>query len=141
MKKFEKVAEPIERDFYTIFMGDGFFGDKNVKMIHIDGYFYKSDSKEYVSKENPNGEYWANTQACWLIEPLSEFIQNLRADYNYVDDLLEGANQYQEDMTREQAVEAINHYFDGNPPMYELPYEEITEDTPCGTYVSGYGKC
>ena len=136
MKPFNKATEPFEADFYTIFMGDGLYGDKNVKMIHIDGYFYESDSKEFVSEENPDGEYWANTQACWLIEPLSEFIQNLRADYNYVNDLFEDAKQYQEDMSREQAVDAINHYFDNNPPQYVLPYEEITEDTPCGTYVT-----
>ena len=136
MKRFEKATEPFMADFYTIFMGDGLYGDQNVKMIHIDGYTYKSDSKEYVSEDNPDGVYWANTQACWLIEPLAEFIQNLRADYNYVDDLFEQAKQYQTDMTREEMVDAINGYFDHKPPQYVLPYEEITEDTPCGTYVT-----
>lgn len=136
MKRLEKVTKPFEADFYTIFMGDGLYGDRNVKMIHIDGYTYKSDSKEFVTEDNPNGIYWANTQAVWLIEPLSEFIQNLRADYNYVDTLFEESKQYQTDMTEKEMVDGINRYFDGNPPQFILPYEEITEDTPCGTYVT-----
>ena len=129
MEKFEKVSKPQELDFYTISVVDG------VKVIHINGYSYKSDSTEYITKENPNGDYWANMECCWFLEPLEEFIQNLRADYNYVNDTYSELNQYQGDYTEGEMVEIINHYFNGKPADFYLPFEEITMDTPCGNYV------
>ena len=130
MEKFEKVTKPLELDFYSISEVDG------IKVIHIFGYSYKSDSMEFVSKQNPNGVYWANMECCWFIEPLEEFIQNLRADYNYVSDSYCEVKQYQSDNNDEQMVNIINHYFDGKPADFYLPFEEITMDTPCGNYVN-----
>ena len=130
MEKFEKVTKPLELHFYSISEVDG------IKVIHIFGYSYKSDSMEFVSKQNPNGVYWANMECCWFIEPLEEFIQNLRADYNYVSDSYCEVKQYQSDNNDEQMVNIINHYFDGKPADFYLPFEEITMDTPCGNYVN-----
>lgn len=129
MEKFEKVTKPLELDFYSISEVDG------IKVIHIFGYSYKSDSMEFVSKQNPDGVYWANMECCWFIEPLEEFIQNLRADYNYVNDSYCEVKQYQSDNNDEQMVNIINHYFDGKPADFYLSFEEITMDTPCGNYV------
>lgn len=130
MEKFEKVTKPLELDFYSISEVDG------IKVIHIFGYSYKSDSMEFVSKQNPDGVYWANMECCWFIEPLEEFIQNLRADYNYVNDAYCEVKQYQSDNNDEQMVNIINHYFDGKPADAYLAFEEITMDTPCGNYVN-----
>ena len=130
MKKFEPLSKPEELDFYEISSVEG------KKFIHIFGYTYKSDSNEYVSEENPNGVYWANMECCWFIEPLEEFIANLKANENYVDDTYCELKQYQGDYTAETIVsEVINVYFDGKCPDYYLGFEDITMDTPCGTYA------
>lgn len=129
MEKFEKVTKPLELDFYSISEVDG------IKVIHIFGYSYKSDSMEFVSEKNPNGVYWANMECRWFIEPLEEFIQNLRADYNYVNDAYCECRQSQSDNSDKQMVYIINHYFNGKPADFYLSFEEITMDTPCGNYV------
>ena len=118
MKPFTPVSEPFEGDFYTIGILDG------VKCIHINGYTYKSDN------------YWANLEVCWFLLPLAEFIQNLRADYNYVDDTYSALKQYQGDFTEEEMTETINHYFNGKGADGYLHFEELTEDTPCGNYIN-----
>ena len=129
MIKFEKVTEPAELDFYTIFEHLG------IKYIHILGYVYKSDNFDYVTEQNPNGTYWANMECSGFVETLEEFIQNLRADYNYVDDTYAECPQYQGDFDKDGIVKVINGYFNGNPADYQLPFEQITMDTPCGNYV------
>lgn len=130
MKKFEPLSKPQELDFYEISSVEG------KKFIHIFGYTYESDSNEYVSEENPNGVYWANMECSWFIEPLENFIANLKANENYVDDTYCELNQYQGDYTAETIVsEVINVYFDGKCPDYYLGFEDITMDTPCGTYA------
>ena len=129
MEQFKKVTKPLALDFYTISKIDG------IKTIHIFGYSYESSNEEFVTDDNPNGIYWANIECCWFLEPLEEFIQNLRADYNYVDDTFSEVKQYQSDNTKEQMVDTINKYFQGKPADFYLPYEEITMDTPCGNYV------
>ena len=117
MQPFTLVTEPFEADFYTIGMFDG------VKCIHIHGYTYKSD------------DHWASMECSWFIEPLAEFIQNLRSDYNYVEDTLEGLKQYEKDMTDKEMADTINRYFDGEAADGYLRYEDLTEDTPCGKYM------
>ena len=130
MNKFKKVTKPIALDFYTIYMMDG------VKYIHVFGYTYKSDSLEYVSEENPNGVYWANMMCCGFSEPLSEFVTKYKEETgNHVDDTYCECKQYQGDYDEEGIINIINHYFDGKPADYYLPFSEITEDTPCGNYV------
>lgn len=129
MKKFEKVTEPVELDFFTI------CEDNGVKYIHIFGYSYKSDSREYVSENNPNGIYWANMECCWFIEPLTDFVAHIKENKDYVNDTYCELNQYQGDFTGDEMVDIINQYFDGNPADYYLSFENVTEETPCGNYV------
>ena len=80
MAPFIPVSKPFEGDFYSIYE---YLGTKH---IHIFGYTYESSSNEFVTEDNPDGTYWANLEVCWFIFPLAEFIQNLRGDYNFVDD-------------------------------------------------------
>ena len=117
MEKFEKVTTPVELDFYSIFEKEG------VKYIHIFGYSYKSDT------------YWANMECCWFIEKLADFIKHLKENDQYVDDTYCDVSQYQSDKNDAEMADTINTYFDGKPADYYLPFEEITEETPCGNYV------
>ena len=124
MLPFIPLTTPQELDFFSI------FEDMGVKFIHIFGYSYKSDSNEYVTPENPDGIYWANMECCGFIEPLSEFIANLKENENYVDDTYCELKQYQGDFTAEEMTDVINHYFDGHCADAYLGFEEITMDTP-----------
>lgn len=130
MQKFEPVTKPFEGDFYSI------YEQKGVKYIHINGYTYESSSLDCVTPDNPDGIYWASLEVCWFLEPLSEFIQNLRFNYNYVDDTYCELKQYQGDFTPEEMVNVINGYFNGEGADAYLHFEELTEDTPCGNYIN-----
>ena len=130
MKKFKEVTNPFEGEFYSIWEEDG------VKVIHINGYTYKSDSTEFITKDNPNGIYWANLEVCWFIFPLAEFIAMYKErGSEWVDECYEERNQYQGDLTADQMVNTINHYFDGHTADAYLDFGELTEETPCGNYV------
>ena len=74
-------------------------------------------------------------ECCWFIEPLSEFIQHLSENDQYVDDTYAELKQYQGDYTPKRVIDIINHYFDGKPADYSLGFGGITMDTPCGNYV------
>ena len=118
MKRFEKVSEPIELDFYSIELDS----DGN-KQINIFGY-------------TAYGEYWEHNEMGGLIVQLDQFIENVHDDEYYVSTLIGESKQYINDADEEEIVDVINSYFDGSPADYELPYEEITMDTPCGNYVN-----
>ena len=48
-------------------IGDGTYDEGKSyieSMADIFGYSYKSDSMEFVSKQNPDGVYWANMECC-----------------------------------------------------------------------------
>lgn len=130
MRKFEPVAKPIEGDFYTI------LEDMGVKYIHINGYTYESSNYDYKSEKNPDGIYWANLEVSWFIFPLAEFIANLKENENFVDDTYCELNQYQGDLTEEEMIDTINHYFDGHGADAYLSFGELTMDTPCGNYIN-----
>ena len=122
MEKFNKVTEPKELEFFSI--EEDHNGNKQ---IHIMGYMYCSDTDE--------GEgYWRNVEFTFCIIPLDEFIKNIREDENYLDRIESEIKQYMGDCTDEEIVEMINHYYDGNPAEYDMHYDEITMDTPCGDY-------
>ena len=130
MKTFKPVVKPFEGDFYSIHEEHG------KKYIHVDGYTYKSSNSEYSTEDNPDGIYWANLQVCWFIYELSEFIANYKErGTEWVNENYEGLKQYQADFTDEEMLDAINHYFDNKTPDAYLDFSELTEDTPCGTYV------
>ena len=117
MKKFEKVTEHQDLDFYSIELNS-----KGVKQIHISGFTYYGDHPELV-------------EVCWFIEDLDEFICHVADDESYVDNELSEYKQYIKDCTDEEIVNIINEYFNGKPADYILDYKEITMNTPCGNYV------
>ena len=118
MEKFNKLTAPKEFDFYQIYKQDG------IKHIHILGYSYESD------------DHWADIEACFFEEPLDEFIANLKDNDNYVNDEYCEVKQYEDDVTAERMTEIINTYFDGEPAEYVCKFNELTKDSPCGTYVN-----
>lgn len=126
---FVPVKEPVDLNFFQVVSIDG------VKMLNYLGYCYKSSNKEYANEGNPGGVYWANVE-CGFTEPLESFIRNIHDDPDYVDNVLEGVKQYQEDLTPDRMTDVINSYFNGNPPERRLRFEDLTMQTPCGSYVN-----
>lgn len=128
VKKYElddrlpEITEPREVELYSI-EPDG----KGGKQIHIFAFTYASD--------NDTEDYWRLAEGTFIIVPLQEFIDNLKADVYYVGRLWCDTKQYEGDRTESQIVDAINHYFNGKTANAELAYSEITIDTPCGDYI------
>ncbi len=118
MKKFGAIAAPEEFDFFCI-ENDG----KGGKQIHILGYTYYGDG-------------WKVADVCWFIEPLSEFVQHISEDEDYVDSTMSECKQYEKDLTDEECLDTINSYFNGKPADYRLGFKDVTIDTPCGNYVN-----
>lgn len=116
-RKFTPLTRPKSLDFYSI------YEDNGVKHIRIFGYSYESDC------------YWAMMECGGFVEPLADFIAHVEENEDYVNDTYADLNQYQEDYTAEEMVNAINHYFDGHCAGAYLGFGFITEDTPCGDYV------
>lgn len=130
MIPFTSVIKPFQADFYSIYE---YLGKKH---IHINGYTYRSDSKEFVTEDNPNGIYWANVEVCWFIFTLDEFIDRFRNEDMFVDSVYEGLTQYQDDLTTEEMTNTINEYFNGYGADGYLSFGDLTEDTPCGNYIN-----
>ena len=122
--RLPEVTEPKEVEFYSI-EPDGQGG----KQIHVWGYCYTEGDDQ---GEGP----WRNVEYTGFIEPLSEFIEHLKQNENYVDNHASELTQYIGDYYDEGIVDIINHYFNGYTADRELYYSEITIDTPCGDYVS-----
>jgi hypothetical protein len=130
MQKFTPFTQPREVEFFTVFTQNG------ERYIHLHGYTYKSDV------------YWANMEACGVVIPLAEFIQNYQENgMDYVDGLYEQCKQYQGDYDDNGILDVINHYYrdivfsvdypaenEGNPDAV-LDYGEVTLDTPDGGYI------
>lgn len=123
MKRFNKVRKPKHLEFYTIYEGED-----GVKRIHIFGYCYKAD------------DHWANMECNHFTDTVKEFVANIKADANYVDNTYQILNQYQGDHSPQEMADIINRYFDGKPADRYLAYGDITEDTPCGDYVCEWCK-
>ena len=117
MKKFEKVSDAAEVDFFEITMDA-----EGNKEIHIIGYTYYGDDWQYMD-------------VCGCTMPLAEFIEGMKEHEDFAANFMAEGKQYQYDRTEEEIVEDINGYFNGNPADYYLDYEEITMETPCGHYV------
>ena len=120
--RLPEVSEPEELEFYSIEQ-DG----KGGKQIHILGYTYASD--------NNTEDYWRLTEGTFMIVPLQEFIDGLKQDEEYVNNLWCDTKQYESDCTEKQVVDIINHFFSGHTANARLGYQEITIDTPCGNYI------
>ena len=109
-----------ETDFYQIEEENG------KKLVHIMGYFYHTDDGSGSKKQYRCLEY------TWFYVPLEEFIEWDGDDY---DDAAQELKQYIQDMTEEEAIDAMYHYFGGISPT-PLLYQDLTMDTPCGYYVN-----
>ena len=122
MIKFKQIANPVELDFYQIYT------DHNgVTRIHLLGYMYRNESDDY----------WGNIECTGIDMPLAEFANHYTDIDEFVNECYEGCTQYQDDMDKWHALHTINHYFDGKNAQYFLPFNQVTINTPCGTYVSG----
>lgn len=122
-ERLPEITEPKEVELYSI-EPDG----KGGKQIHIFAFTYASD--------NDTEDYWRFTEGTFIIVPLQEFIDNLKADVDYVGRLWGETKQYEGDRTEQEIVNDINHYFNGKTANAELHYSEITMDTPIGDYIS-----
>lgn len=120
MKKYSKLVEPKELDLFSI-EDDG----KGGKQVHILGYTYPSDVD------------WKYVECIFCIVPLAEFVKGVSEDEEYVGNLLSECKQSIKDCTEVEVCDIINQYFDGKEPTAYVGYEEISEDYPCGNYVSG----
>lgn len=124
MEKFNGATEPMELEFFTV-MNDGRGG----KEVHLDGYLYHSED---------NGKSaWRLLEPNFVFIPIAEFVQNVAKEDGYTDRLISEAKQYIEDMNKDDVVECINEYYNGQPADYVLHYSEVTVDTPCGHYCFG----
>ena len=120
MKKFSKLAEPKELDIISI-ENDG----KGGKQVHILGYTYKGDVD------------WKYVECIFCIVPLDEFVKGVAEDEEYVSNLMSECKQGIKDCTEQEVCDIINQYYDGNEPEGWIDYDEISEEYPCGNFVSG----
>ena len=116
--KFEPVSKPEAVDLYTI-ENDG----SGRKKISILGFTY-------------HGDNWKTIDVSGICLPLDEFIEGITKNEDYVNSLYEGCREYEEDVTDDQCVNAINHFFGGKPADYRLLFDNVTNDTPVGNYIN-----
>lgn len=118
MTRFKPVRQPEAIDLYAVEMDD--LGQKHIQLL---GYTYK-------------GDQWKTIDVRGVCLPLSEFVEGMGQHEDYVQSLLEQSREYERDVTAEQCVVAINHFFDGEPADYRLRFEDVTIDTPVGNYIN-----
>ena len=117
MRKFDNVSVPKVFDFYAIEVDE--LGQKQISLL---GYTYKGDN-------------WKTIDVRGVCLPLSEFVEGMKGSEDYVNSLYEWSKEYERDVTDEECVADINHFFDGKPADYLLQFEDVTIDTPVGNYV------
>lgn len=118
MKEFVLATEPKAFDFYDIETDR-----QGGKYIQLLGYTYKGDN-------------WKCITVRGISMPLSEFVKGMQGSEDYVNTLYQESRQYEQDVTDERCVAAINHWFDGEPADYHLQFADVTMDTPIGGYVN-----
>lgn len=105
-----------DRDYYSIYEVNG------EKYIKFWGYFYDGcddEEKPYRCLEFVGAEI-----------PLKDYLED-RSVYDLIESEI---TQYIGDMTEDEAIEAMNGYYNGNPPV-PYPLEDVTMETPCGDYI------
>jgi hypothetical protein len=118
MTRFKPVSQPEAIDLYAVETND--LGQKHIQLL---GYTYEGDN-------------WKTIDVRGVCLPLSEFVEGMEQHEDYVQSLLEQSREYERDVTAEQCVVAINHFFDGEPADYRLRFEDVTMETPVGNYVN-----
>ena len=115
-----KFTEPYLGEFYSI------VDYKGVKHVEILGFNWYDDGRYHFTETRHYGV------------PLKEFIKNYKKramDYVYA--IEEDSRQTQYDLSKRDAlVYYTRKAFNGEPPMAIIPFEDITEETPCGHYVA-----
>ena len=105
-------------DFYQVEERD------SKKVVHIMGWFWSSDQGEEKNCRL--------TECTFFIVPLDEFITWTNDQYCEAEEKIK---QYVSDLTEEEAIDTMRHFYNGNPPI-PLRYKELTMETPCGGYVN-----
>lgn len=117
MTRFKPVSQPEEIDLYAVEIDD--LGQKHIQLL---GYTYKGDN-------------WKTIDVRGVCLPLSEFVEGIKEE-DYVISLYGDSCEYERDVTDEECVTAINHFFAGKPADYRLRFEDVTIDTPVGNYIN-----
>ena len=101
-----------------------------IKQVWICGCLYYNDD-EY--------DGWVITEGKWIPIPLTEFVENLKKNADYVEDLW-GETQQSADygVSHKETESIVNRWFDGCPPQAFLKYEDLTPDTEVGDYIGEY---
>lgn len=118
MGRNKPVSQPEVMDLYAIEQDE--LGRKQISLL---GYTYLGDN-------------WKTIDVRGVCVPLDEFVAGCREHDDYVDVLYLDSREYERDVTPEECVEAINHFFDGKPADYRLRFDSVTIDTPIGNYIS-----
>ena len=103
-----------DRDYYSIYEVNG------EKYIKFWGYFYDGcddEEKPYRCLEFVGAEI-----------PLEDYLKDRGISIE------DGWSSYIGDMTEDEAIAAMNRYYNGNPPE-PYPIQDVTMETPCGDYV------
>lgn len=118
MAKFVPVKQPEAIDLYSIELDE--FGKKQISIL---GFTYKGDN-------------WKTIDVRGVCLPLEEFVDGMLTNEDYVNVLYDGCREYERDVTDEECVTAINHFFDGKPADYRLRFSDVDIDTPVGNYIN-----
>lgn len=111
------LSDTYDNDIYDIYNQDG------EKRIQILGYPYIGDSIEYNSFRN-------------LEFALSEFIEQYRADPEFVNEEEWSCKEYAEYFNSEKDLEEFLGMNNPSCPLIPLKYGDITMETPCGHYIN-----
>lgn len=118
MSRNKPVSEPEAVDMYAIEQDE-----QGRKQISLLGFTY-------------HGDNWKTIDVRGVCVPLDEFVAGCRESDDYVDTLYLCSREYERDVTDEQCVADINHFFGGKPADYRLPFSSVTIDTPIGNYIN-----
>ena len=123
---------PMECDFFSIYQTG------RTKTIVFHGFTEESSSRDFQSDDNPYGFYWAYTRVSKFVMPLSEFVHGMQGDEEFYDNILQGCDEYQDDLTAEEMTEEMNHckFFDGQAPERFVRMDQIKMSLPVGNYIT-----
>lgn len=108
----------MDRYFYSVEM----YGD--LKVVHMSGNVYYNNADE----TDKCFRYAEWTGLYITIDELKEFIEN-DTFWEYINEKI----SYLSDLTEDEAVEACQVYFNGEPGK-QLNIKHVNEDAPCGDY-------
>lgn len=109
------------RELYSVEEKDG------VKFVHILAFCFKADDKG--PKDHRLTEY------TFCLVPLDEFISEYKErGEDYVSSLEQEVQQYEADLTEDEAFNAIRYYFGEKGPK-PLTFASLTTDSPCGNFI------